>query len=96
MVVENILSSMIEKFNYVVCSIKESNDVTTLSIDELQNNLLVHEQRMESKKYFIEEQALKISNAGRGVVKDRGNSFLNVDTEKDKTKNLLSATKVIS
>ncbi|MCI84507.1 retrovirus-related Pol polyprotein from transposon TNT 1-94, partial [Trifolium medium] len=32
-VVEKILRSMTEKFNYVVCSIEESNDVTTLSID---------------------------------------------------------------
>jgi hypothetical protein len=30
MVVEKILRSMPQKFNYVVCSIEESNDVTTL------------------------------------------------------------------
>jgi hypothetical protein len=36
MVVEKILRSMPAKFNYVVCSIEQSNDVTTLSIDELQ------------------------------------------------------------
>jgi hypothetical protein len=34
-VVKKILRSMPAKFNYVVCSIEESNDVTTLSIDEL-------------------------------------------------------------
>jgi hypothetical protein len=54
------------KFNYVVCSIEESNDVTTLSIDELQSSLLVHEQRMKGQKDHIEEQALKVSNTGRG------------------------------
>ncbi|MCI84025.1 retrovirus-related Pol polyprotein from transposon TNT 1-94, partial [Trifolium medium] len=37
-VVEKILRSMPVKFNYVVCSIEESNDVTALSIDELQNS----------------------------------------------------------
>ncbi|CAJ2648156.1 unnamed protein product [Trifolium pratense] len=66
MVVEKILRSMPERFNYVVCSIEESNDVTALSIDELQSSLLVHEQRMKGKKVHNEDQALKVSNAGRG------------------------------
>jgi hypothetical protein len=66
MVVEKILRSMPAKFNYVVCSIEESNDVTTLSNDELQSSLLVHEQRMKGQKEHSEEQALKVSNAGRG------------------------------
>jgi ribosomal protein L17 len=34
-VVEKVLRSMTPRFNYVVCSIEESNDVTTLTIDEL-------------------------------------------------------------
>jgi RNase H-fold protein (predicted Holliday junction resolvase) len=58
-VVKKILRSMPAKFNYVVCSIEESNDVTTLSIDELQSSLLVHEQRMKGQKDHSEEQALK-------------------------------------
>jgi hypothetical protein len=66
MVVEKILRSMTHKFNYVVCSIEESNDVTILSIDELQSSLLVHEQRMQGPKDHTDEQALKVSNAGRG------------------------------
>jgi hypothetical protein len=66
MVVEKILRSMPQKFNYVVCSIEESNDVTALSIDELQSSLLVHEQRMQGQKDHSEEQALKVSNTGRG------------------------------
>lgn len=66
-IVEKILRLMSAKFNYVVCSIEESNDVTTLSIDELQSNLLVHEQMMNGQRYFIEEQALKVSNAGKGA-----------------------------
>ncbi|GAU25732.1 hypothetical protein TSUD_216620 [Trifolium subterraneum] len=44
-IVEKILISMTPKFNYVVCSIEQSNDVTTLSIDELQSSLIVQEQR---------------------------------------------------
>jgi hypothetical protein len=54
------------KFNYVVCSFEESNDVTTMSIDELQSSLIVHEQRMKGQKESYDEQALKISNGGRG------------------------------
>ena len=45
-VVENILRSMTPKFDYIVCSIEESKDIDTLTIDELQSSLLVHEQRM--------------------------------------------------
>ncbi|XP_024193672.1 uncharacterized protein LOC112197283 [Rosa chinensis] len=66
-VVEKILRSMTSKFNYVVCSIEESNDLSTMSIDELHGSLLVHEQRMQG--YQEEEQALKITyedKAGRG------------------------------
>jgi hypothetical protein len=67
-VVEKVLRSMPVKFNYVVCSIEESNDVTNLSIDELQSSLIVHEQRMKhqkDQKESSEEQALKVSNGGR-------------------------------
>ena len=69
LVVEKILRSLTSKFNYVVCSIEESNDVTTLSIDELQSSLLVQEQHMKSQNQeFDAEQALKVSNGGRGSV----------------------------
>ena len=42
-IIEKILRSMVPKYDYVVCSIEESNDLDTLSIDELQSSLLVHE-----------------------------------------------------
>jgi RNase H-fold protein (predicted Holliday junction resolvase) len=72
-VVEKILRSMPAKFNYVVCSIEESNDVTTMSIDELQSSLIVHEQRMKGQQDSSEEQALKVShNGGRGSGSGRG------------------------
>ena len=45
-IVEKILKTMTSRFNYVVCSIEESNDSPVMSIDELQSSLLVHEQRM--------------------------------------------------
>jgi hypothetical protein len=46
-IVEKILRSMSARFNYVVCAIEESNDVTTLSIDELQSSHIVKEKRMK-------------------------------------------------
>ena len=64
---EKVLRTITSKFDYVVCSIEESNDLNTLTIDELQSSLLVHKQRMNGHR--AEEQALKISyeeNAGRG------------------------------
>jgi hypothetical protein len=49
-IVEKILRSMPTKFNYVVGSIEESNDLTPLSINELQSSLIVHEQHIMGKK----------------------------------------------
>ncbi|XP_024030010.1 uncharacterized protein LOC112094115 [Morus notabilis] len=67
-IVEKILRSMTPKFNFIVCSIEESKDVDTLSLDELQSSLLVHEQKIVQQEY--EEQALKAaanpSGPGRG------------------------------
>jgi len=42
--VSKILRSLTPKFNYVVCSTEESNDLSKLSVDELHGSLLVHEQ----------------------------------------------------
>jgi hypothetical protein len=44
-IVEKILRSLNDKFNYIVCSIEESKDIDILSIDELQSSLVVHEQK---------------------------------------------------
>ena len=41
LVVEKIMRSLTNKFNYVVCSIEEINDLTTLFVDEFQSSLLV-------------------------------------------------------
>ncbi|XP_068667790.1 uncharacterized protein [Aristolochia californica] len=68
-IIEKILRSMTLRFDYVVCLIEESNKLDTLTIDELQSNLLVHEQRMNEHGRG-DEQALKVTyddrSSGRG------------------------------
>ena len=67
--VEKIFQSMDSKFAHTVCSIEESKDIDTLSIDELQSSLLVHEQRMMSNTGPTDEQALKTSTYGENLVR---------------------------
>ncbi|KAL6209967.1 hypothetical protein ACLB2K_020905 [Fragaria x ananassa] len=62
-IVEKILRSLTPKFDYVVFSIIELNNTTTMSIDDLQSSLLVHEQRMRG--YKEEEQALKVTSGDK-------------------------------
>ncbi|XP_016704291.1 uncharacterized protein [Gossypium hirsutum] len=45
-IAEKILRSLSLKYDYVVCSIEESNDIDALTLDEVQNSLLVHKQKM--------------------------------------------------
>lgn len=45
-ITRKILRSLVPKFNYVVCSIKESNNVETLTVVELRSSPLIHEQGM--------------------------------------------------
>ncbi|KAI9160606.1 hypothetical protein LWI28_009895 [Acer negundo] len=69
-IVEKILQSLTDKFNYIVCSIEESKDIDNLSIDELQNSLIVHEQKFH--KHDREEQALKVTHEDRSGGRRRG------------------------
>jgi hypothetical protein len=77
-IIEKILRSMNSRFDYMVCSIEESNDIDTMSVDELQSSLVVHEQRMT--KHIEQEQALNVTYAvrpfgggrGRGSFRGRG------------------------
>ncbi|XP_075634654.1 uncharacterized protein LOC142607088 [Castanea sativa] len=69
-IIEKILRSMTTKFNYVVCSIKESKDTDSMSIDELQSSLLVHEQKMNRQDK--EEQALQALASKGGQERGRG------------------------
>ena len=57
-IVEKILRTLTENFNYIVCSIEESNYINTLMVDELQSSLIVHEQKF--KKVRGDDQALRV------------------------------------
>lgn len=68
-IVEKILRTLTENFNYVVCSIEESKDIDQISVDELHSSMLVHEQKIRQKR--PEEQVPKVeydysSERGRG------------------------------
>ena len=85
-VIEKILRSMTSKLDYLVCSIKESNDLDALTIDQLHSSLLVHEQHMKTR--VVEEQALEVTlgessgerGRGRGGMRGQGRHIFDKST----------------
>ena len=77
-IVEKIPRFLIDKFNYVVCSIEESKNVDALTIDELQSSLIIHGQNFH--KSNRDEKAIKViidvkiggRGHGRGNFRGRG------------------------
>ncbi|KAF2306765.1 hypothetical protein GH714_021230 [Hevea brasiliensis] len=59
-IVEKILRTLTDKFTYVVVSIEESKDSDTMSIDELQSSLVVHEQKFRRPSNNDEDQVLNV------------------------------------
>ena len=57
-VVEKILRSLTDNFENVVCSIEESKDLATFTVDELAGSLEAHEQRKKNKEESL-DQALQ-------------------------------------
>ncbi|XP_011013623.1 PREDICTED: uncharacterized protein LOC105118093 [Populus euphratica] len=83
-IIEKILRSMTSKFDYVVRSVEESNNLDTLTFDELQSSLLVHQQRMKRHGQSSEEQALKVTNEDRAGGRGRGREkFREADKEEE-------------
>ncbi|KAL3753692.1 hypothetical protein ACJRO7_001003 [Eucalyptus globulus] len=48
-VVEKILRSLTERFDYVVAAIEEGQDISTMTLERLMGSLCSHEQRMNQK-----------------------------------------------
>jgi len=74
-IIEKILLSMTLRYDYVVCSIKESHDLVSMTIDELQSNLLVHDQRMNGHN-SQEDQVLKVAQDEEKFGHGQGRSAL--------------------
>lgn len=90
-IVEKILRSLSEKYNYIACSIAQSCDTDKLSVDELHSSLVVHELNfLRFTKNRGEEQVLKAAvqergtgssgNRGRGSNRGRGRGRQSRDT----------------
>ncbi|XP_058765020.1 uncharacterized protein LOC131638480 [Vicia villosa] len=84
-IVEKILRTLTEKWNYIVCSIEEAKDIDQLSVDALQSSLLVHEQKFKvsgekehdlkvtyEESYGGRGQGSATFRGGRGHIKGRG------------------------
>ncbi|XP_074351974.1 uncharacterized protein LOC141691130 [Apium graveolens] len=78
-VMEKLLRSLTRKFDYVVTSIEESKDLSTISIDELVGSLQVHEQRMNQyddashlEKALQSKVSIGDSSGGSSSVRGRG------------------------
>ena len=68
-VVEKILRSLTERFDYVVAAIEEGQDISTMTLERLMGSLCSHEQRMNQKSVSsYPEQALqsRIAPSNRG------------------------------
>ncbi|XP_058009804.1 uncharacterized protein LOC131183268 [Hevea brasiliensis] len=69
-IVEKILRTLTDKFTYVCVSIEESKDIETMSVDELQSTLVVHEQKFRRVHREDEDQVLKIEGRSNSTTEE--------------------------
>jgi len=65
-IIEKILRSLTDNFNFVVYSIEETKDIDLLIVDELQSSLLIHEQKIRERR--SEEQVLQVEQDTRKAI----------------------------
>lgn len=64
-IIEKILCTLTERFNYIMCSIEESKDINSTG---LQSSLLVHEQKYQEN--IVEDQTLKVTEGEQSRAKE--------------------------
>ncbi|GAA0185989.1 hypothetical protein LIER_33276 [Lithospermum erythrorhizon] len=73
-IIQKILRTLTDKYTYIVVSIEESNDIETMTIDELQGSLTMHEKKFKRFVKENDEQVLKVEGSFRNLnVRGRGN-----------------------
>ncbi|XP_010466913.1 PREDICTED: uncharacterized protein LOC104747043 [Camelina sativa] len=65
-IVEKVLRTLTENFNYIVCLIEELKDIDNLSVDALQSSLQVHEKKLRKPSNVGDDQVLKVTFDDRG------------------------------
>ena len=73
-VVEKVLVSLPEKFENKICSLEESKDFTTMSLQELINALQTVEQRQAFRQENTSEEAFTVGFKGRTKFQNSQNS----------------------
>ncbi|KAF2324311.1 hypothetical protein GH714_012253 [Hevea brasiliensis] len=83
-IVEKILRTLTEKFTYVCVSIEESKDIETMSVDELQSSLVVHEQKFRRARNDDEDQGICYTVNDVYLVPELKNNLLSVGQLQEK------------